>query len=154
MKSAASLDIFVGVSGTEYVAKVASDYGKPDGLTVVAREEAVNWLAPLPIERLWGVGFKTAPRLGALGFETIGDIAAAGRELLERRLGAAGVHFFDLASARDPRRVQRGRAVRSVGSDRTLRAASGCGSRAATFSSSSAGGCCPNRQTRRMSFSL
>jgi DNA polymerase-4 len=58
---ATGLHISVGVSGTKYVAKVASAHDKPDGLTVVPQEHAVEWLAPLPITRLWGVGKKTVP---------------------------------------------------------------------------------------------
>jgi DNA polymerase IV len=114
------LNISVGISGTKYVAKVASAHDKPNGLTVVPQASAVSWLAPLPITRLWGVGRKTAPRLVELGFTTIGDIARADKALLEEQLGSAGLHFHELANARDPRRVLRGRGARSIGSDRTL----------------------------------
>jgi DNA polymerase-4 len=114
------LNISVGVSGTKYVAKVASAHDKPNGLTVVSPEQAVNWLAPLPVDRLWGAGRKTVPRLHALGLRTIGDVAAADERWLMDRLGAAGRHFKALALASDPRRVQRTRSARSIGSDRTL----------------------------------
>ena len=117
---ATGLHISVGVSGTKYVAKVASAHDKPNGLTVVPQEDAVSWLAPLPITRLWGVGKKTAPRIYDLGFNTIGDIAAADERFLVDRLGSAGSHFYQLAHARDPRSVQRGRGAKSIGSDRTL----------------------------------
>lgn len=118
--AATGLHISVGVSGTKYVAKVASAYAKPDGLTVVPQATAAAWLAPQSISRLWGVGRKTAPRLADLGLTCIGDIAAADRQWLQQHLGSAGLHFHDLANARDPRRVLRGRAARSIGSDRTL----------------------------------
>ncbi len=114
------LNISVGISATKYVAKVASAHGKPDGLTIVPPGRAVEWLAPLPVSRLWGVGKKTAPKLERLGFRTIGDIAAADERELRGRLGAAGLHFHRLAHAADPRRVQRGRTAKSIGSDRTL----------------------------------
>jgi DNA polymerase-4 len=117
---ATRLNVSVGVSGTKYVAKVASAHGKPDGLVVVPPDLAVAWLAPLPVDRLWGVGQKTAPRLHALGLMTIGDIAASDERVLRLRLGSAGSHFYRLAHALDPRRVDRGRAARSIGSDRTL----------------------------------
>ncbi len=121
VREATGLNISVGVSGTKYVAKVASAHGKPDGLTVVPQHHAVEWLAPLPVDRLWGVGKKTVPKLHALGFVTIGDIAAADERELRLRLGAAaGAHFFRLAHAMDPRRVNRGRTAKSIGSDRTL----------------------------------
>src|SRR6478736_3556443 len=77
VKEATGLTVSVGVSGTKYVAKVASDYGKPDGLVVVPPNDAEAWLAPLPVSRLWGAGPKTQQRLIALGFNAIGDIAAA-----------------------------------------------------------------------------
>ncbi|MCB1692794.1 MAG: DNA polymerase IV, partial [Pseudomonadales bacterium] len=120
VKSATGLDVSVGISGTKYVAKVASAHEKPDGLTVVPQALAPAWLAPLPVTRLWGVGRKTAPRLLDLGLATIGDVARADPAFLVRHLGGSGRHFFDLANAQDPRDVQRGRASKSIGSDRTL----------------------------------
>lgn len=114
------LHISVGISGTKYVAKVASAHDKPNGLTVVPQHEAQAWLSVLPVNRLWGVGAKTTPKLQALGYETIGDIAAADVRVLEQQLGASGVHYYDLAHARDPRRVERGKTSKSLGSDRTL----------------------------------
>ena len=117
---ATGLQVSVGISATKYVAKVASAHGKPDGLTVVPPEHAVAWLAPLPVDWLWGVGVKTAPKLHALGFMTIGDIAACDVRELSLRLGSAGTHYYQLAHATDPRRVTRGRGARSIGSDRTL----------------------------------
>jgi DNA polymerase-4 len=120
VRAATGLNVSVGISGTKYVAKAGSDYGKPDGLVVVPPERAVEWLAPLPVERLWGVGPKTALKLHALGFRTIGDIAACDERDLQLRLGGAGAHFFRLAHALDPRHVARGRTARSIGSDRTL----------------------------------
>lgn len=118
---ATGLNISVGISATKYVAKVASAHDKPNGLTVVPPDRAVQWLAPLPVSRLWGVGKKTAPKLHALGLFTIGDIAACDERELQHRLGAAGSHYFRLANAQDPRRVSRGRSARSIGSERTLR---------------------------------
>jgi DNA polymerase-4 len=74
----------------------------------------------LPVSRLWGAGPKTQKRLTDLGFETIGDVAAADPEFLDQSLGSVGAHFFELANARDPRRVARRRGAKSLGSDRTL----------------------------------
>jgi len=71
------LTVTVGLSAIKYVAKVASGYKKPDGLTVVPPESAKAWLAPMPVSRLWGAGQKTEPRLHALGLRTIGDVADA-----------------------------------------------------------------------------
>lgn len=117
---ATKLNISVGVSTTKYVAKVASAHDKPNGLTIVPPEQAVAWLAPLPIDRLWGVGKKTAAKLNALNIYTVGDIAAMDERALIGHLGHAGGHFHKLAHAIDPRRVSRGRTARSIGSDRTL----------------------------------
>ncbi len=117
---ATHLNISVGISGTKYVAKVASAHNKPDGLTVVPPKTAKEWLAPLPVERLWGVGPKTAPRMHAIGIRTIGQIAASDLSYLTHHLGSAGNHFYQLAHAQDPRRVNRGRVAKSLGSDRTL----------------------------------
>jgi DNA polymerase-4 len=72
------------------------------------------------VGRLWGAGKKTVPRLQALGLHTIGDVAAADERWLVSRLGAAGRHFRALALARDPRKVQRSRGAKSIGSERTL----------------------------------
>ena len=120
VREATRLNISVGVSGTKYVAKVASAFDKPNGLVVVPPDRAQAWLAPQSITRLWGVGKKTAPKLTALGLHTIGDVAALDERTLNQALGAAGTHFFHLSHARDPRRVSRGRTAKSIGSDRTL----------------------------------
>ncbi len=119
---ATGLHISVGVSATKYVAKVASAHEKPNGLTVIPPEDAVKWLAPLPVNRLWGVGKVTTARLHALGLRTIGDIARMEQNELRRRLGTSGMHFHKLANGIDDRPVSRGRAAKSIGSDRTLRA--------------------------------
>ena len=110
----------VGVASTKYVAKVASDYNKPNGLTVVPPESAVGWLDPMPVSRLWGAGRKTVPRIEQLGLRTIGDIRRADPGMLRKHLGSAGPHFQSLARAEDPRHVARRRVAKSMGSDRTL----------------------------------
>ena len=120
VRKATGLNVSVGVASTKYVAKVASAHDKPDGLTVVPPTGAVGWLAPLPVSRLWGAGPKTVPRLLELGLATIGDVANADAAFLVERLGATGAHFYELAHARDPRRVRGSRAAKSIGSDRTL----------------------------------
>ncbi len=114
------LNVSVGVSGTKFVAKVASDFDKPDGLTVVPPAQMVDFLAPLPVKRLWGAGPKTVPRLEALGLHTIGDVARADLGWLEAKLGSAGAHFGRLARADDPREVTPGREAKSIGWERTL----------------------------------
>lgn len=110
----------VGVSASKYVAKVASDYNKPNAVTVVAPEDAIAWLDPMPVSRLWGAGPKTVPKLENIGLYTIGDVRRADEDFLKKHLGSAGLHFRRLAHALDRRTVARRRVARSMGSDRTL----------------------------------
>jgi DNA polymerase-4 len=110
----------VGLSSTKYVAKVASAFRKPDGLTVVSPEGAKAWLAPLPVCCLWGVGPKTQERLHQLGLLTIGNVAEADPKFLSAKLGSAGLHFYTLAHAEDPRPVLGSRMSKSIGSESTL----------------------------------
>jgi DNA polymerase IV len=114
------LTVSVGISATRYVAKVASGFRKPDGLTIVPPREMREWLAPLPVSNLWGAGPKTSARLRELGFATIGDVARAEPAKLDRSMGALGRRFFALANGLDPREVVGSRRARSVGSERTL----------------------------------
>ncbi len=120
VRESTGLAVSVGVSGTKYVAKVASDVGKPDGLVVVPQHRAQAWLAPLPVSRLWGAGPKTQARLIELGYEKIGEIAAADVATLEHQLGRIGVRFHQLARAEDVRIVSRERASSSISADTTL----------------------------------
>jgi DNA polymerase-4 len=110
----------VGLSSTKYVAKVASAFRKPDGLTVVSPEGAKAWLAPLPVSCLWGVGPKTQDRLHQLGLLTIGSVAEADPKFLCTKFGSAGLHFYTLAHAEDPRPVLGSRMSKSIGSESTL----------------------------------
>ena len=110
----------VGISATKYVAKVASAYQKPDGLTIVEPDEAQAWLAPLPVSRLWGAGPKTEKRLHALCLYTIHDVAACDPDWLAKELGSAGRRFYSLAHAKDPRPVEGRSSSKSIGSECTL----------------------------------
>jgi DNA polymerase-4 len=111
----------VGVAANKYVAKVASDLKKPLGLVVVPPGEERAFLEPLNLERLWGVGPKTAERLHAMGFVTIGDIARAAQAELDGHIGVAvGQHIGALARGEDERPVDVDRAEKSIGSERTL----------------------------------
>ena len=110
----------VGISGTKYVAKVASGHGKPDGLTIVAPADAAVWLAPQPVSNLWGAGPKTTARLEQLGLRTIGAVAELDPVRLELELGALGRRFQALARGLDARIVAGARAARGLSSERTL----------------------------------
>ncbi len=113
------LTVSVGISNNKFVAKVASDFEKPDGLTVVPPNRVVEFLAPLPISCLWGVGPKTAAKLNQMGFNRIDEIAAASSEQLAP-LGKQGQRLKELALGIDHRRVEPPGAPKSVGWERTL----------------------------------
>lgn len=115
------LPITVGVAPTKFLAKVASGVGKPDGLLVVPVGGELEFLHPLPVERLWGVGPVTAGKLHGRGLTTVGEVAALSEEVLVSLLGpGTGRHLHALAHNRDPRPVQTGRRRRSIGSQRAL----------------------------------
>jgi DNA polymerase-4 len=117
---AVGLTASVGVASTKFVAKVASDMNKPNGLTECPRGAEKAFLAPLPIERIWGVGRKAAERLHGMGLSRIGDVAAYPVEILEQRLGGFGRHIWSLANGIDVREVSNTRERKSVGAERTL----------------------------------
>jgi DNA polymerase-4 len=114
------LTVSVGVAATKLVAKVASDLRKPDGLVVVPPGEEASFLAPLPISRLWGVGEKTALALREYGVQTIGDLAALPRDVLERRFGKHGAALVDRAHGVDPDPVATGEPAKSIGHEHTF----------------------------------
>ena len=115
------LPITVGVASTKFLAKVASAAAKPDGLLVVPAGEELDFLHPLAVERLWGVGPVTATKLRQRGIVTVGQVARLGEAGLVSILGrAAGRHLHALANNRDPRRVRVRRRRRSMGAQRAL----------------------------------
>jgi DNA polymerase-4 len=115
------LPITVGVARTKFLAKVASGVAKPDGLLVVQPDRELEFLHPLPIERLWGVGAVSARRLHQVGIRTVGEVAALTEGTLVSLLGqASGRQIHALALNRDPRRVQPRRRRRSIGAQRAL----------------------------------
>ena len=115
------LPISVGVARTKYLAKVASAVSKPDGLLVVAPESELEFLHPLPVERLWGVGKVTSSKLRSRGIETVGQVAELEQAALVAMLGrAAGRHLHALAHNRDPRPVRTRARRRSIGAQRAL----------------------------------
>ncbi len=115
------LTVSLGVAPNKFLAKLASDLHKPDGLVVVEPGNESAFLRPLPVERLWGVGAKTAQRLHALGFRTIGELAQVPLALLERNLGHAhAVHLHQLANGIDDRPLQPGRERKQIGRETTF----------------------------------
>ncbi len=115
------LPISVGIARTKYLAKVASAVSKPDGLLLVPPDREREFLHPLPVERLWGVGAVTAAKLHADGIRTIGELARREEAELTGAIGnAAGRHLWALANLRDPRPVEVGRRRSSIGSQSAL----------------------------------
>ena len=115
------LPITVGVARTKFLAKVASAVAKPDGLLLVAPERELEFLHPLPVERLWGVGRVTSEKLHERGITTVGQVALLAEGQLVAMLGrASGRHLHALANNYDPRPVEVRRRRRSIGAQRAL----------------------------------
>ena len=110
----------VGIAEVKFAAKIASDLRKPDGLVVVPEGGVREFLAPLPVSRLWGVGPKTEQVLLARGLRRIGDVAASDRDQLERELGSIGPWLHDLANGIDERAVEPDREAKSIGAEETF----------------------------------
>ncbi|MFC4059874.1 DNA polymerase IV [Planomonospora corallina] len=111
----------VGVANSKFVAKLASRHCKPDGLFVVPADRVVDFLHPLPVAALWGVGERTERSLARLGVRTVGDLARTPVATLRRELGqAAGAHLAELAWGRDERRVTPHTPDKSIGAEETF----------------------------------
>ncbi len=120
------LPLTVGLAGTKFLAKVASGVAKPDGLLVVEHGQELRFLHPLEIERIWGIGPKSAAKLRRRGIATVGQLAAIPEQDLVDILGRAqGRHVHALAHNRDPRRVRAGPSRRSFGSQSAFSTRSG-----------------------------
>jgi DNA polymerase IV len=109
-----------GVARGKMVAKIASDLHKPDGLTVVAPGTEAEFLAPMPVGRLWGIGPKTQPRLETAGIRTIGDVALLDDARLYDLFGRSGSFFRDLARGIDDREVDGTRERKSISTEETF----------------------------------
>jgi DNA polymerase-4 len=114
------LTVSAGIASTKFVAKIASDLGKPDGLVCVAHEETKAFLDPLPITRLWGVGRVTFRTMKRLGVATIGDLSRIPAERLRTAFGKHGEQLHLLSRGIDPRAVEPERPVKSIGREETF----------------------------------
>jgi DNA polymerase-4 len=120
IKAETGLVASVGVAANKFLAKLAGDVGKPDGLVVLAPAQVTAFLAPLPVSRLWGVGARAERRLHDLGVRTIGHLAALPEQVLTDRFGGAGRHLWDLAHGRDGRSVVPDRQAKSISTETTF----------------------------------
>lgn len=111
----------VGVAPNKFLAKLASTVAKPDGFLIVDPDHIEDFLHPLPITALWGVGQQTGEALRKLGLRTVGDVAGLSRRTLERAIGESlGAHLHALANGRDDRPVVPDEPAKSVGSEETF----------------------------------
>ena len=121
VRSRVGLPITVGIARTKFLAKVASQEAKPDGLLLVPPGRELAFLHPLPVRRLWGVGAVTADKLRAHGIDTVADVAELSESMLASLVGGAmGGRLYALSHNVDARRVTTGVRRRSVGAQRAL----------------------------------
>ena len=110
----------VGLSYAKYLAKIASDFEKPRGFTVIGRGDAQAFLADKPVRILWGVGPVLGARLNAGGLRSVGDLARTDEAVLVKRYGSIGHRLHRFAHGRDARQVQPSRATKSISAERTF----------------------------------
>src|SRR3982750_3371638 len=108
-----------GVAPNKFLAKIASGWQKPDGLTVIAPERVESFLQKLPVEALWGVGPVTAKKLRAIGIERLVEVRTADKALLANTVGSLADWLVELAHGRDPRPVEPNRETKSVSCETT-----------------------------------
>ncbi len=120
IKARLSLTASAGVASTLFLAKVASDYRKPDGLTIIPPEEALSFIEKLPVTKLWGVGPATESSLLRIGVRTAGDLRALSPESVRAALGKNGMFLHQLAHGIDPRVVNPHWERKSYGAERTF----------------------------------
>jgi DNA polymerase-4 len=120
IKAVTGVTASVGVAPNKFLAKLASDLDKPDGLTILRAEDVDTVLPPLPVEKIWGIGPKTALRLYGIGVRTIGDLRKLPAELMAQRLGDEADHYRRLAHGIDDRVVTPDRDAKSVGQEQTF----------------------------------
>jgi DNA polymerase-4 len=111
----------VGIAGSKFIAKLASTYAKPNGMLEIHSDRILEFLHPLPVSAMWGVGPKTNDELQKIGLRTIGDIAKTPRATLIRALGqSAGETLYELSWGRDYRSVTLDEPDKSIGAEETF----------------------------------
>jgi DNA polymerase-4 len=120
IRAETGLTASVGVAPNKFLAKLAGDLGKPDGLVVLPPERVRDFLAPLPVGRLWGVGARGEKRLHGMGVSTIGQLAALPESVLVDHFGVTGRHLWQLAHGQDDRAVVPDREAKSISTETTF----------------------------------
>ena len=120
IKDQLRLSASVGIAPTKMAAKIASDHSKPDGLLEITPSKMFEFLWPLPVERMWGVGPRMQKELNKLGVQTIGDMAETSEAVLCEHFGARGRHLYALAHGVDAREVRTDDEIKSVSHEHTF----------------------------------
>jgi DNA polymerase-4 len=120
IKQELNLTASVGVAGNKFLAKLASDLKKPNGFVIVQPDRVQEFLDPLPVERIWGVGKKTAERLHKINVKTVRDLRFLELGYLEQLFGVLGSRLFQMAQGIDDRPVESDRMIKSVGRETTF----------------------------------
>ncbi|MBU6152816.1 MAG: DNA polymerase IV [Bdellovibrionales bacterium] len=120
IKHRLELTASAGVASTLFLAKIASDYRKPDGLTIIPPEEALDFIAPLPVSKIWGVGPATEAALLRIGVRTAGELRELSPASVQAALGSNGMFLYELAHGIDMRRVDPIWERKSYGAERTF----------------------------------
>ena len=120
IRASVALTCSIGVAPLKFLAKIASDMQKPDGLTIVDPERVPGFIARLPVEKVPGVGAHARERLRQMGIATLGDVRTINRSVLAHRLGRFGHRLVDLAHGRDPSAVTPHSPTKSISTERTL----------------------------------
>jgi len=115
-----ALTASVGIAPNKFLAKIASDLEKPDGLVIVDEDHIQEFLDPLPLNRMWGAGVKTIEKLNKQNIYTIGDLSKLPKNVLEQKFGKQGTHFYQLSRGLDNRPVIAGHEVKSVSNETTF----------------------------------
>jgi DNA polymerase IV (DinB-like DNA polymerase) len=115
-----SLTCSIGIGPNKLVAKIASDFQKPDGLTVVEERDVKGFLAPMPVDTLWGIGEKTKGRLNKRGVRTIGELASYDAAKLRDEFGVVGLEFHRMANGLDDSELVEERTPKSFSREHTF----------------------------------
>jgi DNA polymerase-4 len=115
-----SLTCSIGIAPVKFLAKIASDMNKPDGLTLIAREQMPDMIQTLPIQKVPGVGIQAMARMTELNIQTLGDIKRFDLSLLTRKFGKFGLRLFQLSRGMDDDPIQTETARKSISNETTL----------------------------------
>jgi len=110
----------VGIAHNKFLAKLASDLHKPDGLTIISPDDISRILTPLPVSRLWGIGKVTSEKLAGMGVKTIGDLTMQSADWMRRFFGSDAEHYQRLAHGLDDRQVVADQEAKSIGHEQTF----------------------------------